>query len=159
MAEKLALVSDAENILSVQSDLPSNKCITVAELQAMAPILNLLKNNTNKVRVHNYSQTGGLSGKEYFRFSTYSTIVGPGQIVDFDINGSRTLYFYECNEDGSGNLIGGGGSQFITGVFVIYIQDPDQYYAKGQVYIYEPMWSSSTKQYTWNGGSNIIICS
>ena len=158
MAEKIALVSDAENILSVQSDLPSNKCITVAELQAMAPILNLIKPNTNKIRVHNYTETGGLSGKTYFRFSTYSTIVGPGQIVDFDINGSKTLYYYKCNEDGSGNPFG-GGSQFINGVFVIGIGDPDQYYAKGKVYIYEPRWSSSTKQYTWNGGSNIIICS
>lgn len=159
MAEKIALVSDAENILSVQSDLPSNKCITVAELQAMAPILNLIKKNPNKIRVHNYSQTSGLAGKVYFRFSTYSTIVGPGQIVDFDINGSTTLYFYGCNEDGSGNLFGGGGSQFNKGVFVIDIEDPDQYYAKGQVDIYEPRWASSTKQYTWNGGNNIIICS
>ena len=121
--------------------------------------LNLIKKNPNKIRVHNYAATN-LGAKTYFRFSTYSTIVGPGQIVDFDIDGSTTLYYYRCGEDGSGNLIGGGGSKF-NGVFAIGIKDPDQYYAKGQVTIEEPMWSSSTKQYTFiphpSTPNNIII--
>lgn len=35
MAEKIALVSDAEAALNTTSELPSNKCITVAELNEM----------------------------------------------------------------------------------------------------------------------------
>lgn len=37
MADKLALVSDAKASLNASSELPDNKCITVAELQAMIP--------------------------------------------------------------------------------------------------------------------------
>lgn len=37
MADKLALVSDAKAALNAISELPDNKCITVAELQAMIP--------------------------------------------------------------------------------------------------------------------------
>ena len=37
MTDKLALVSDAKAALNASSELPDNKCITVAELQAMIP--------------------------------------------------------------------------------------------------------------------------
>lgn len=37
MTDKLALVLDAKAALNASSELPDNKCITVAELQAMIP--------------------------------------------------------------------------------------------------------------------------